>query len=147
MIDQRLEHFLLYELDDDWMPLAAFVGTVRQVTPQDCSIERVAAIIEDFIRKQWMTPGGWSKDTGTWEPWCVPVEEAMARIAEGYDGLAGYVGANEEELATTEVFRGEITEVGRRRLDELGSPYEKYGDPWESIRSHRAEGDFPPWVP
>ncbi|WP_315773531.1 hypothetical protein [Rhodococcoides kroppenstedtii] len=71
----------------------------------------------------------------------------MARIAEGYDGLAGYVGVDEEQLATTEVFRGDVTEAGRRRLDELGSPYEKYVDPWASIRSHRAEGDFPPWVP
>ncbi|MGN7133756.1 hypothetical protein ACTHQY_10815 [Rhodococcoides corynebacterioides] len=147
MIDPRLEHFLLYELDDDWMPLGPFVGTVRQIDPENCSTERVAAIIEEFIRNQWMIPGSWSTETGTWEPWHVNVEEAMARIAEGYEGEAGYIGADEEELATTEVFRGEITEVGRRRLDDLGSPYEKYGDPWESNPSLKAEGDFTPWRP
>ncbi|GGF98874.1 hypothetical protein GCM10007304_11030 [Rhodococcoides trifolii] len=144
-IDARLEHFLLYELDDDWMPFKPFVGTARRVTPHDSSLDRVAEIIEEFARRGLMTIGGWSTVTRTWEPWTVPLSEAMHRIANGHDGEVGYRNATEDQLGSMEVFRGEITQDGKDLLSTLGSPYEKYGDPWEGDRYLSAEGDFPKW--
>ncbi|GGF98870.1 hypothetical protein GCM10007304_11020 [Rhodococcoides trifolii] len=144
-IDARLEHFLLYELDDDWMPLGSFVGIARRVSPDDCSLDRVAEVIEEFARRGLMTIGGWSTDTRTWERWTISLPEAMQRIADG-DGLnVGYRSATEQQLGLTEVFRGEITTAGKLLLAELGSPYEKYGDPWAGEGILAAEGDFPPW--
>ncbi|GGF98866.1 hypothetical protein GCM10007304_11010 [Rhodococcoides trifolii] len=145
MIEKRLEHFLLYELDDDWTSLGQFVGVTRRVSPAQSSLDRVGEIIEEFARCGLMTIGGWSTETGTWEPWNVPLSEAMDRIANGYDGEVGYRNATERQLGSTEVFRGEITAEGRTLLAELGSPYEKYGDPWAGEGMLAAEGDFPPW--
>lgn len=106
---------------------------------------RVADVIEDFAQRGLMTIGSWSTVSGTWERWTVPIAEAMTRIADGHDGEVGYRAATEKELDSTEVFRGEITDKGRKLLAALGSPYDKYGDPWEGDEHLAAEGHFRPW--
>lgn len=145
MIDPRLEHFLLYELSDDWMPLGSFVALTERITPDDCSSGRVLAIIRDLAERGLLRLGGWPGDGRPWEPWDVSLDEAMDRIAHGFNGEVGYLEASPRQAATTEVFRAEITALGETRLRELGDPYELYGDPWWDDPNMRAEGEFPPW--
>ncbi|MFI9633193.1 hypothetical protein ACIHAX_10915 [Nocardia sp. NPDC051929] len=65
-----------------------------------------------------------------WEPWKVGIEESIRRISDGYNGVPGYLSIADDEIGSSEIFRAKITESGRRRLQELGDPYENYGDPW-----------------
>ncbi|WP_072804132.1 hypothetical protein [Rhodococcoides yunnanense] len=147
MIDKRLEHFLLYDLSDDWMPVGAFVFFMRQITPSGYSSTAVLDVIAELATKGYLEYGGWSRDTGTWEPWKVSNEVALDRIANGFDGEPGLLAGTDRQLVDTEVFQAGITAAGRRRIAELGNPFEVYGDPWETDPSLRAEGKFPRWNP
>ncbi|WP_141547976.1 hypothetical protein [Nocardia farcinica] len=64
-----------------------------------------------------------------WAPWNAVTEEAIGRIADGYNGVPGYLYICDDEIAPSEIFRARITDSGRRRLRELGGPYENDGDP------------------
>ncbi|MGV9819331.1 hypothetical protein [Nocardia xishanensis] len=59
-------------------------------------------------------------------------------MAHGYNGIPGYLDIPESAIGSTEVFRADLLEKGEHRLAELGSLYEKYGDPWVGTprRSH-----------
>ncbi|RRQ27396.1 hypothetical protein DK926_12960 [Rhodococcus sp. Eu-32] len=147
MIDRRLEHFLLYEMSDDWMPVGAFASLIRRITPDAYSRRQILDVISEIAARGHLRFGGWAMETSkTWEPWAVPHDVAMSRIANGFKGSVGVLNATDKELATTEVFRADLTDAGFARLSELGGdPYEIYGDPWEGDPLMAAEGDFPPW--
>ncbi|MDJ0362741.1 hypothetical protein [Rhodococcus sp. H29-C3] len=146
MIDKRLEHFLLFEMSDDWMPVGAFASLIRRITPAGYSRQRILEVIAEIAAKGQLRFGGWAmKTTQTWEPWGVSDEVAISRIANGFEGSPGVLNATDKELANTEVFRADITDAGLARLAELGNPYEIYGDPWEGHRLMAAEGDFARW--
>ncbi|WP_157172651.1 hypothetical protein [Nocardia exalbida] len=50
-------------------------------------------------------------------------------ISDGYNRMPE-LSIADSEIGSTEIFRARMTESGRRRLGELGDPYENYGDPW-----------------
>ncbi|WP_072804150.1 hypothetical protein [Rhodococcoides yunnanense] len=147
MIDKTLEHFLLYDMSDDWMPAGEFASYIRQITPGDYSRAAVLEVIAELATKGYLEYGGWSRDTGTWKPWKVAGDVALERIANGFDGEPGVLDGTDRQLALTEVFRAGITPAGERLVQELGNPFELYGDPWEANPLVRAEGEFPPWQP
>lgn len=61
----------------------------------------------------------------------------MHRIARGTS--AGYLDIPDDEIGSNEVFRSAITPLGRKRLQDLGDPYETYGDPWSDDPLLRAD--------
>ncbi|WP_254303618.1 hypothetical protein [Rhodococcoides kyotonense] len=93
MIDKRLEHFLLYDLSDDWMPAGEFASFIRHIAPSAYSRTAVIDVIAELARKGYLEYGGWSKGSGTWEPWGVSSDVALDRIANGFDGEPGVLGA------------------------------------------------------
>ncbi|WP_072804146.1 hypothetical protein [Rhodococcoides yunnanense] len=148
MIDERLEHFLLFEMSDDWMPVGSFASLIRRITPASYTRARILEVIAEIAARGYLRFGGWAMEsTRTWAPWEVSDDIAISRIANGFEGSLGVLNATDDELADSEVFRADITDAGLARVAELGNPYEVYGDPWEGDRLMAAEGDFPPWVP
>ncbi|MGV9677345.1 hypothetical protein ACWDSJ_18895 [Nocardia sp. NPDC003482] len=144
--DPVMEHFLLFGVSDDWAPLAEFEKAVRRFYPERYSREFVLRIIRRFAEEGYIRLGAFPGGGRSWEPWDVSIDEGMRRIALGYNGIPGYLGIPEEEIGSSEVFRAEITEFGRKRLDSLGNPYEKYGDPWHDDPYLTAEEwGYPPY--
>ncbi|WP_063009366.1 hypothetical protein [Nocardia kruczakiae] len=129
---EKLESFLLYHVSDDWAPIGEFDGTVEAVAPDEYSRSNVLAIIKELTDNGYIRLGAFPGGGRSWEPWDVPVDEAIHRISHGYNGTPGYLDIAEDEIGACEIFRAAITETGRERLRALGDPYEKYGDPWEN---------------
>lgn len=144
MIDSRLEHFLLNTLADDWIPFGEFLMYARRVTPDDADPERVAEIIRELAERGLIILGSWG-ESGRWEPWDSSIDEGMQRIAEGFNGEAGYRRATEQELGSTEVFRADLTPAGQAILRALGDPFELYGDPWDKTRQLSGVRELPSW--
>nr|WP_141216397.1 hypothetical protein [Rhodococcus sp. 06-621-2] len=71
----------------------------------------------------------------------------MDRITNGHFGEPGVLDATDEELSNTEIVRAAITDKGSARVAELGNPYEKYGNHWDSDPSKQGCGNYPQWVP
>lgn len=129
-MDEILEHFLLYGISDDWAAVGEFHGTVEKLQPEGFSRHRVLEIIKELTEAGMIRLGAFSGSGRPWQPWDAPIDEAIDRIARGYNGERGYLSISDDEIGSNEVFRAEITEAGRARLRDLGDPYEKYGDPW-----------------
>lgn len=127
----KLEGFLLYNVSDDWAPIGEFDGTVERVAPEEYSRTNVLGVIKFLADEGYILLGAFPGGGRGWEPWDVSSEEAIHRIAHGYDDIPGYLEISDDEIGSSEVFRAAITDSGRNRLQELGDPYEKYGDPWE----------------
>ncbi len=47
VIDKRLEHFLLYDMSGDWMPVGAFASLIRRITPSSYSRHRLLEVISE----------------------------------------------------------------------------------------------------
>lgn len=143
-----LENFLLYGISDDWAPLSEFEKNIRTPTPSEYSRQAVLEEIRKLLDKGDIRAGAFPGGGRSWEPWEVPAEEAIQRIARGFNGVPGYLDISEEEIGSSEVFRAEITERGRSRLQALGDPYENYGDPWYDDPTLNArEWGYPPFHP
>lgn len=129
-MNEKLEHFLLYELSDDWAAIAAFDGMFARIAPDEYSRQAVLDLIREFAEKNYIRFGAFPGGGRSWEPWTVSIDEAIDRIAHGYNGVPGYLQIDDDAIGSNEVFRADLIEDGERRLRELGNPYEKYGDPW-----------------
>ncbi|GGN84381.1 hypothetical protein [Nocardia rhizosphaerihabitans] len=140
MMTTKLENFLLYAIDDDWAPIAEFDADVRKIEPGEYSRPRVLEIIREFATRGYIGLGSFPGQGRSWEPWNVSVDDAVRRIAFGYNNCAGYLEIPDDEIGSNEVFRAEITSEGRKRLQELGDPYAQYGDPWADDPLLRADG-------
>ncbi|WP_072804147.1 hypothetical protein [Rhodococcoides yunnanense] len=147
MNDERLEHFLLFEMEDDWMSLGEFDYYIRSISPDEYSRGMILEVISRLAAVGYLRFGGWSVESGTWKPWDVSNDVAMERIAHGYLGEPGALSSTDGELSLTEVFRADITAAGIVRVAELGDPYEIYGNPWWSDPSKQGSGNYPPWNP
>ena len=129
-MNQQLEHFLLYAINDDWAAIAEFDADVRQITPTEYSRTAVLDVIRDLASCGYIRLGAFPGNGQSWAAWDVPLSEAIDRIALGYNGAVGYLDLTEDAIGSNEVFRAEITDKGRQRLAELGDPYTIYSDPW-----------------
>ncbi|NEW40203.1 hypothetical protein GV792_17320 [Nocardia cyriacigeorgica] len=129
-MDEKLENFLLYGISDDWAAIGEFHGTAEKLDRVNFSRQRVLEIVEELAEAGLIRLGAFPGNGRSWEPWDASIDEAIHRIAYGYNGQRGYLSIADEEIGSNEVFRAEITDAGVRRLRELGDPYEKYGDPW-----------------
>ncbi|MEV6322659.1 hypothetical protein AB0M45_15920 [Nocardia sp. NPDC051787] len=129
-MNEKLEHFLLYELSDDWAAIATFDGMVAKITPENYSRANVLDIIRELAIKGYIRFGAFPGGGRSWESWDVPIDEALQRVAHGYNNVSGYLDIPESEIGSNEVFRADLVERGEQRLVELGNPYDKYGDPW-----------------
>ncbi|OAK51721.1 hypothetical protein [Rhodococcoides kyotonense] len=147
MNDERLEHFLLFEMADDWMSVGEFDYFIRSISPAGHTRDKLLSTIAGLARAGYFRFGGWSMESKTWEPWDVSDDVAMERISHGYLGEPGVLNATDRELSLTEVFRADITEAGLARVARLGNPYEKYGNPWESDPLKQGSGNYPRWKP
>ncbi|MGQ4617306.1 hypothetical protein [Nocardia sp. R7R-8] len=127
---EKLENFLLYNISDDWAPIGEFDGTIEKIVPEEYSRAHVIGIIRELSNKGYIQLGAFPGDGRSWEPWTVGTEESIDRISYGHNNVPGYLNIPDSEIGSNEVFRAKITEKGRQRLQELGDPYEKYGDPW-----------------
>lgn len=130
MTNEKLEHFLLYELTDDWAPIGTFDGMVAAITPENYSRETVLETIRELASKGYIRFGAFPGGGRSREPWNVSIDESIGRIAHGYNGIRGYLDISDDEIGSNEVFRADLIERGERRASELGNPYERYGDPW-----------------
>lgn len=147
-MNKILENFLLYGISDDWAPLAEFEMKVRKLTPKEYSRESVLDVIRQLLESGYIRAGAFAGGGRSWEPWEVSVDEAIQRIAHGFNGVPGYLDIAEKEIGTNEVFRAELTESGRTRLEELGDPYDNYGDPWYDDPALNArDWGYPPFHP
>ena len=144
MTDIRLENFLLSSLAQDWMPLGEFLFFAARITPRTSTPTDVAEVVRDLATRGLIELGGWSDD-GRFEVWDVPLDEALHRIAHGFQGESGYLNGDAEVLGRTEVFRANLTALGEERLSELGDPYDNYGDPWSEVPHLRIARTVPPW--
>ncbi|WP_431941721.1 hypothetical protein [Nocardia grenadensis] len=138
-MNEKLEHFLLYELSDDWAPIATFDGMVARITPDHYSRENVLGILRELATRGFIRFGAFPGENQTWEPWDASIEESIHRIAYGYNDVPGYLKISDEEIGSNEVFRADLLDAGEERLAQLGNPYEKYGDPWRN--THRRVHD------
>ncbi|MGQ4617311.1 hypothetical protein [Nocardia sp. R7R-8] len=129
-MNEKLENYLLYYVDDDWAPISEFDTTVRKIDPENYSREFVLKVIREVAAKGYIEFGAFPGGGRSWEPWNVSIDEAMSRIAHGYNEETGYLDITYDGIGTNEVFRANITDAGRLRLHKLGDPYKKYGDPW-----------------
>ncbi|MGY5309689.1 hypothetical protein [Nocardia gipuzkoensis] len=127
---EKLENFLLYNVSDDWAAIGEFDGTVEKIAPEEYSRAYVLAILRELADKGYIDFGAFPGGGRSWEAWAVGAEEAIRRVSHGYNGVPGYLGIRDDEIGSNEVFRAKLTEDGRRRLQQLGDPYENYGDPW-----------------
>ncbi|MGQ4617310.1 hypothetical protein [Nocardia sp. R7R-8] len=130
MINEKIEHFLLYELSDDWAAIATFDGMVAKINPESYSREFVLDAIREIATKGYIRFGAFPGGGRLWEAWDVTIDEAIHRIAHGHNNVSGYLEIPVSEIGSNEVFRAELIERGEQRLAELGNPYKKYGDPW-----------------
>ncbi|MFE3446715.1 hypothetical protein ACFXNW_27110 [Nocardia sp. NPDC059180] len=129
-MNEKLEHFILYELSDDWAAIAAFDGMFARIAPESYSRYAVLDLIRSLAASRFIRFGSFPGGGRSWEPWGVSIDEAIDRIAHGYNGVRGYLDITDDEIGSNEIFRAELIEDGEERLAELGNPYEKYGDPW-----------------
>jgi hypothetical protein len=127
---EKLENFLLYNVSDDWAPIGEFDGTIEKIAPDEYSRAYVLRVIEELANEGYIEFGAFPGGGRGWEPWNVDAEESIRRISQGYNGVSGYLSIPDSEIGSSEIFRAKLTESGRRRLQELGDPYENYGDPW-----------------
>ncbi|MFF7942006.1 hypothetical protein ACFZC5_20020 [Nocardia gamkensis] len=127
---KKLENFLLYNVLGDWATLGEFDGTIEKIAAEEYSRACILDVIEELGNKGYIEFGAFPGGGKGWQPWNVGTEEAIRRISEGYNGVPGYLSIADSAIGSTEIFRARITESGRRRLWELGDPYENYGDPW-----------------
>ncbi|WP_306365683.1 hypothetical protein [Nocardia sp. CC227C] len=132
-MNEKVEHFLLYELTDDWMPIGAFDAIISTVSPEAYSRMRVLEAIRELAEREFIRFGAFPGGGRTWEPWDVSLDEAIDRIAYGYNNVPGYLAVPYCEISSNEVFRADLLEKGERRLVELGNPYDRYGDPWKNV--------------
>ncbi|MGQ4599532.1 hypothetical protein [Nocardia sp. R6R-6] len=129
-MNEKLEHFLLHELSDDWTPIGTFDGMVAKIVPASYSRGFVLDVIRELATKGYIRFGAFPGRGRSWEPWYVTIDEALQRVAHGHNHIVGYLDISENEIGSNEVFRADLVERGEQRLAELGNPYEKYGDPW-----------------
>lgn len=142
-----MEHFLLFGISDDWAPLAEFEKAVRRFYPERYSREFVLDVIRNFAEAGYIRLGAFPGGGKSWEPWNVSTAEGIRRIADGFNNVPGYLTIPEAEIGSSEVFRAEITESGKKMLESLGDPYEKYGDPWHDDPDLTAEEwGYPPYT-
>ncbi|WP_174188012.1 hypothetical protein [Nocardia barduliensis] len=127
---EKLENFLLCNVSDDWAPIGEFDGTIEKIAAEEYSRTYVLDVIRELANEGHIEFGAFPGGGKGWEPWNVGIEEAIRQISDGYDGVPGYLRIPDDEIGSSEIFRAKITESGRRRLRELGDPYENYGDPW-----------------
>ncbi|WP_068150577.1 hypothetical protein [Rhodococcoides corynebacterioides] len=144
MTHLRLENFLLSSLAEDWMSLGDFLFFATRITPRVSTAADVAEVVRDLATRGLIELGGWSDD-GRFEVWDVSVDEALHRIAHGFQGEAGYLNGDTGVPGRTEVFRANLTALGEERLSEPGDPYDKYGDPWSEVPHLRIAHTVPPW--
>lgn len=140
-MNKKLENFLLHAISDDWAAIAEFDADVEKISPENYSRDHVLQVIREMAEKGYIRLGAFPGQGRTWEPWNTPIDEAIHRIAYGYNHIPGYLEISEDEIGSNEVFRAAITEKGRRRLAELGDPYQNYGDPWSDDPYLRADRD------
>lgn len=142
-----MEHFLLHGISDDWAPLSEFEKAVRRFYPESYSREFVLKVVRHFAESGHIRLGAFPGGGRSWEPWKVPIDEGIHRIANGYNDVPGYLKIPDDQIGSNEVFRAEITESGRKRLESLGNPYDKYGDPWHDDTYLTAgEWGYPPYT-
>lgn len=147
-MDTTLENFLLYGISDDWAPLSEFEKNMKALTPSTYSRKAVLDTIHELLAKGYIRAGAFPGGGRPWEPWTVSAEEAVRRVAHGFNGVPGYLHISQEQTGSSEVFRAEITERGLARLRALGDPYENYGDPWYDDPALNArEWRHPPFRP
>jgi hypothetical protein len=145
-IDPAYENFLLYAISDDWAQLGEFVEHARKFAPEEYSREYVIELVREFLVRGYIEIGNISDGDPAWTPWDVSVEEAIHRIAHGYNGVEGVLTMHEADLGPNELFRAAITVRGRDRLAEMGDPYEAYGDPWfDDPYLNAADWGYPPY--
>ena len=141
-----LENFLLYGISDDWAPLSEFEKNVGTLSPSEYSRGTVLDTIRELLDERYIRAGSFPGGGKSWEPWDVPTDEVIQRISRGFNGVPGYLDISERDIGVSEVFRAEITERGRARLQTLGDPYENYGDPWYDDPALNARGwGYPPF--
>ncbi|WP_249358748.1 hypothetical protein [Nocardia cyriacigeorgica] len=101
-----------------------------RIAHEEYSRQAILDLIQEFAEKNYIRFGAFPGGGRLWEPWTVSIDEAIDRIAHGYNGVPGYLQIDYDAIGSNEVFRADLIEGGERRLSELGNPYEKYGDPW-----------------
>ncbi|GAA5056644.1 hypothetical protein [Nocardia callitridis] len=138
-MNTKLENFLLYAIADDWAAIAEFDASVRKISPDEYSRREVLRIIRELASRSYISLGAFPGGGRSWEPWDVSLDEEIRRIALGYNNAHGYLDISDDEIGSNEVFRAAITQEGRKRLQDLGDPYEKYGDPWADDPFLRAD--------
>ncbi|MFC8530212.1 hypothetical protein [Nocardia sp. NPDC057227] len=136
-MDAKSENSLLHAISDDWTPLGEFDVALSTLEPEHYSRAFVLDAIRHIGDRGWIRFGSFTGNG--WEPWDIPVERAVARIADGYEGRVGYLRMDPIEVGRSEILRAEITEAGLERLRQLRDPYDLYGDPWADDPLSRAD--------
>ncbi|MBO0799935.1 MAG: hypothetical protein J2P31_14035, partial [Blastocatellia bacterium] len=114
--------------------------------PERYTRKYVLDVVRYFVEAGYVRLGAFPGGGRLWEPWNVSTDEEIERIAYGYNNIPGYLEIPEDKIGSTEVFRAEITDRGRQRLESLGNPYDKYGDPWHDDPYLTAEEwGYPPY--
>lgn len=102
-MNEKLANFLLYNVSDDWAAIGEFDGTVEKVAPEGYSRAHVLGVIAELARRGDIEIGAFPGGGRSWEPWRVDVDEAVRRIAEGYNGEAGYLALPEDAIGSSEI--------------------------------------------
>ncbi|MFC8046874.1 hypothetical protein [Nocardia sp. NPDC057353] len=138
-MNEKAENFLLHAISDDWTPLSEFDVILSTLQPEDYSRAFVLDAIRQFGERGWIRFGSFTGPGNAWTPWDISVQQAISRVADGYEGRVGYLHMDPVEVDRSEILRAEITEAGLERLRQLGDPYDNYGDPWADDPLSRAD--------
>ncbi|WP_280301295.1 hypothetical protein [Nocardia neocaledoniensis] len=130
-MDLISENFVLYAISDDWSELGVFMDHVKKFHPEHTGDKQYALALIRALHESGYLEFGWLPDRDKeWTPWKASTDEAIHLIAHGYGGRPGILEMSEQQIRETETVRVNLTALGRSRLNELGDPYETYGDPW-----------------
>lgn len=148
-IDPVSENFILYAISDDWSEIGVFVDHVKKFYAEKSSDpEFLLSLVRELGARGYLEFGWLPTGEAEWDPWDTPIGESIDRIAYGFGGRPGFLSMDESDVRSTETVRVCLTKLGRDRLEALGDPYEKYGDPWyDDPYLNSADWGYPPYDP